>query len=117
MAQFRTDREPSFAVGLPLLTCQILRPRSAGCRCRPSGEIPVADLCILVSMAVDAMDARRCALVFEAAQLFYIVSAAGMRLTLSASALASSSTWRCSSLQIGISWARPPLVQVSFSAR
>ena len=74
MPQLRADREPGFAVGLTLLGCQILRRRPTGSRCRPSGELPVADLRILVSMPVDAVDACRCALVFEAAQLLHIAS-------------------------------------------
>ncbi len=47
---------------------------STGCWCRPSGELPVADLRALVSMPVDAVHACRCALVFEAPQLLDVAS-------------------------------------------
>ena len=74
MPQLCADREPSFPVQLALFGCQILGPRATGCRCRPSREFPVADLRVLVSMAVDAVHACRCALVFEAPQLLDVAS-------------------------------------------
>ena len=69
MPQLRADREPSFPVHLTLLWCQILGPRTTGCRCRPTGEFAVANLRVLVSMPVDAVNPCRCALVFEPPQL------------------------------------------------
>ena len=74
MPQLCADREPSFPVQLALFGRQILGPRTTCCRCRPSGEFPVADLRVLVSMPVDAVHACRCALVFEAPQLLDVAS-------------------------------------------
>ena len=62
-----------------------------------------------------AMDARAIALIFEPAQLLDIGGLCRNRLPLPAIRFASSSTRRCSTLRIGISRARPPLVQLSLS--
>ena len=72
MPQFLADREPGLSVDLALLGRQFLGPRPPGCWCRPSREFLVADLSVLVSMAMDAVDACRCALVLEAPQLIDI---------------------------------------------
>ena len=73
--QFLADRNPGLPVDFALLRRQVLGPWSTGCRCRPSGEFPVADLRVLMPMSMDAMDACCCALVFEAPQLIDIAQA------------------------------------------
>ena len=72
MTEFQADRESGLTIHLAVLSRKVFGSRSTGCRCRPSREFLVADLSVLVSMAMDAVDACRCALVFETAQLLDI---------------------------------------------
>ena len=74
MPEFQADRESCLSVHLALLRRQVFGSWSTGCRCRPSGEFPVPDLGVLVSMPVDAVDACRCALMFETAELVDIAT-------------------------------------------
>ena len=55
-----------------LLARKLSRSRSADGRCRPAGEFAVALLCVLVAVAMDAVDAGLIALVLEAAQLLHV---------------------------------------------
>ena len=74
MTEFQADRESGLPVHLALLRRQVFGSLSTGCRCRPSGEFPVPDLGVLVSMPVDAVDACRCALMSETTELVDIVT-------------------------------------------
>ena len=74
MTEFQADRESGLPVHLALLRRKFFGPWSAGCRGRPSGEFPVPDLGVLVSMPVDSVDACRYALMFETPQLVDIAS-------------------------------------------
>ena len=74
MTEFQAYRESCLPVHLALLRRQVFGSRSTGCRCRPSGEFPVSDLGVMVSMPVDAVDACRCALMFETAELVDIAT-------------------------------------------
>ena len=74
MTEFQADRESGFPVHLALLRRQVFGSWSTGCRCRPSGEFPVPNLRVLVSMTVDAVDACRCALMFETEELVDIAT-------------------------------------------
>ena len=66
MAELFADREPGFAVGLALRGREASRPRPTGRRRRPSGQLAVAGLRVLVAEAVNAVHAGRGAFVLDA---------------------------------------------------
>jgi len=111
VAQLFADREGGFAVDLALRRREFQRLRAAGRLCRPSGQLAVAGLRLLVAVAVNAVHAGRGALVLEAPQLLDVAALGRDEAAPPAGAFASSSTWRCSALRIGISRDRSPVVR------
>ena len=74
MTEFHADRKSGFPVHIALLRGQLFGSWSTGSRCGPSSKFPIADLRILMPMSMNAVNACRCALMFETAELVYIAT-------------------------------------------
>ena len=115
--QFFADREPRLLVGLALRGREVSRPRPAGRRCWPSGQLAVA-----WSDTRTGGDGRGCGARrpprtdTRSGDALDVASLGGMRLPLPAVPSPRRGTWRCSALRDRDLARRPPLVQVSLSA-
>ena len=72
MPELAADSQPRLAIAQLLLPRKLSRSRSADGRCGPAGEFTVAFLCVLMAVAMHAVDAGLIALVLETAQLLHV---------------------------------------------